>query len=88
MRGGARDARLSGLKPSRRVDTETSGMTVLDAHSSAVKPNSLPISSLARYMYNWIHIHLVENKYGEAVESGGCGSDQVEASNLKSGTKC
>ena len=43
-----------------------------DVHPSAVKPILLPVSpsSSARYIYNWILIHLVElNNYGEAVES-------------------
>ena len=54
--------RLSRLKPSLRVDTRDLGMMVL---GSAVKPNSLPISLLSSMRhYNWIYIHLVENKYG------------------------
>ena len=53
---------LSGLKPSHHVDTRDLGMMVL---GSAVKPNSLLISLLSSMRhYNWIYIHLVENKYG------------------------
>ena len=78
---------LSGLKPSRRVDTRDLGMMGLRRTPVCGEIKFFAdIAIILSKTHTFEFIFMVENKYGKAVESGGCSGSDQEAS--KSETKC